>query len=64
MYSQKNQVKGQKNVAVLSISYPLHGKTTDNDKNKPRIIKLFDCTKRGTDIVDQLNGHQCNNEIK
>ena len=38
---------------MLSTSRPLHGKTIDDGKEKPQIIKFFDFTKGGTDIVDQ-----------
>ena len=48
---------GKKDVVVLLISRPLHGKTIDNDKEKPQIIKFYDFTKGETDIVDQLNDY-------
>ena len=38
---------------MLSTSRPLHGKTIDDGKEKPQIIKFYDFTKGGTDIVDQ-----------
>ena len=34
---------------------PLHKKTKDDKKEKPAIYKLYDFTKGGTDIVDQMN---------
>ena len=47
--------KGKKNVMVVSTLQPLLGVTKD-DKTKPAIIKLYDFTKGGTDIVDQKMG--------
>ena len=44
-------------VVVLSTSKPLHGKTIDDGKEKPQIIKFYDFTNSGTDIVDQLNDY-------
>ena len=39
---------------------PLPGATRDDGYHKPAIIKLYDFTKGGTDIVDQLNDyHTC-----
>ena len=32
---------------------PLMGITRDNGKQKPVIIKFYDFTKKGTDILDQ-----------
>ena len=56
-YTVKTKSKGKKNVVVLSTSRPLHGKTIDDGKEKPQIIKFYDFTKGGTDIVDQLNDY-------
>ena len=56
-YTIKIKSKGNKNVVLLSISRPLHGKTIDDGKEKPQIIKFYDFTKGGTDIVDQLNDY-------
>ena len=42
-----------KNIIVLSTLPPLMGTTKDDDKQKPAIIKLYDFTKIGTDVVDQ-----------
>ena len=44
--------KGVKNVMVLSTMRPLQGITRDDGK-KAAIIKFYNCTKGGTDIVDQ-----------
>ena len=33
------------------------GNTKDDNKHKPAILKLYDFTKGGTDIVDQLNDY-------
>ena len=56
-YTVKIKSKGKKNVVALSTSRILHGKTIDDGKEKPQIIKFFDFTKGGTDIVDQLNDY-------
>ena len=53
-YTVKTKSKGKKNVVVLSTSRPLHGKTIDDSKEKSQIIKFYDFTTGGTDIVDQL----------
>ena len=54
-YTIKTKSNGKKNVAVLSASRPLHGKTNDDGKEKPQIIKFYDFTKGGVDIADKLN---------
>ena len=56
-YIVKAKSKGKKYVVVLSTSRPLHGKAIDDGKEKAQIIKFYDFTKGGTDIVDQLNGY-------
>ena len=43
--------KGKKNVIVLSTIGLLLGTTIDDDKCKPAIIKFYDFTKGGTDII-------------
>ena len=54
-YTVKKKSKGKKNVVVLSTTRLLHRKTIDDGKEKPQIIRFYDFTKGGTDIVDQLN---------
>ena len=54
-YAVRTKSKGKKNVLVLSTMRPLPGATRDDGYHKPTIIKLYDFTKGGTDIVDQLN---------
>ena len=44
--------KIQKKVAVSPTFRLLHGKTIDDGKEKPQIIKFYDFTKGETDIVD------------
>ena len=56
-YTVKTKSKGKKNVVVLSTSRPLHGKTIDDGKGQPQIIKFYDLTKSRTGIVDQLNDY-------
>ena len=45
---------GKRNVLVLTTVVPIIGKTKDDGKQKPAIIKFYDYTKGGTDIVDQI----------
>ena len=42
---------------MLSTSRPWHSKTIEDGKEKPRIIKFYNFTKGGTDIVGQLNDY-------
>ena len=59
-YAVQKKSKDKKNVLVLSTMHPLPGATRDDGYHKPAIIKLYDFTKGGTDIVDQLNDyHTC-----
>ena len=46
----------KKNVMALSTMSPLLGVTTDDNKRKPAILKLYDFTKGGTDVADQKLG--------
>ena len=52
-YTTKSKSKGRKNVLVLSTMRPLMGKTRDDGKQKPAIIKFHDFTKGGSDVMDQ-----------
>ena len=52
-YTTKSKSKGKKNVLVLSTMRPLMGITRDDGKLKPALIKFYDFTKGGTDIMDQ-----------
>jgi hypothetical protein len=47
---------GKRNVLVLVTTNPILGVTKDDGKSKPAIIKFYDSTKGGTDIVDQKMG--------
>ena len=47
---------GKKNVMALSTMSSLLGNITDDNKRKPAILKLYDFTKGGTDVVDQKMG--------
>ena len=51
-YTTKSNSKGKKNVLVLSTMRPLIDKTRDG-KQKPTIIKFYNFTKGGTDVMDQ-----------
>ena len=53
-YTVKTKSKGKKNVVVFSTSRPSHGKKIDDSKKKSQIIKFYDFTTGGTDIVDHL----------
>ena len=48
---------GKKNILMLTTVRPLLGVTSDDDKCKPALYKLYDFTKGGTDIVDQTFGN-------
>lgn len=50
-YTTKSKSKGKKNVLVLSTLRPLMGITWDNGMRKPVIIKFYDFTKGGIDIL-------------
>ena len=53
-YTVKSKSKGKKNVLMLTTLRPLNGKTKDDGKQKPALLKLYNFTKGDTDIVDQL----------
>ena len=52
-YVVRTKSTGPRNVLVMSTMKPILGTTTDDRKKKPAIMKLYDFTKGGTDIVDQ-----------
>lgn len=52
-YVVSTKSKGMKNIIVLASKPPLLGQTKDDGKMKPAIIKFYDFSKGGTDIVDQ-----------
>ena len=52
-YTTKSKSKGKKNVLVLSTMQQLMGITRDDGKQKSVIIKFYDFTKGGKDILDQ-----------
>ncbi|XP_057296194.1 uncharacterized protein LOC130625144 [Hydractinia symbiolongicarpus] len=59
-YTIEGKSKGKKNVLVLSTMRPIMGITRDDEKHKPSIIKFYDFTKGGTDIIDQkISKHSC-----
>jgi hypothetical protein len=55
-YVVKTKSTGMKNVLVLSTLPPLLGTTKDDGKHKPALLKFYDFSKGGTDIVDQRIG--------
>ena len=52
-YVIESKSRGKTNVLVLSSMPAILGTTRDDGKNKPAIIKFYDFSKGGTDIVDQ-----------
>ena len=48
--------QGKKNVILLSTAPPILGITKDDGKSKLGIYKVYNFTKRGTDIIDQRMG--------
>ena len=64
-YTTKSKLKGKKNTLVLSTieMRPLMDITRDkcdNGKQKPAIIKFYDFTKGGTDVMDQkISKYSC-----
>ena len=49
--------KGKEKVLMLSTLEPILAVTKDNQKFKPKMYKLYDFTKGGTDIIDKKWGH-------
>ena len=60
-YVVRTKSKGMKNVLVLSTVPPILGTTIDDGKDKPAMIKFYDFSKGGTDIIDQRNGYYSTN---
>ena len=54
-YTVATKSKGKKNVVILSTMRPMDACTKDDDKFKLEIFTFYYFTKRGTDIVDQMN---------
>ena len=50
----KTKSTGRKNVLMLSAIRQIPGKTKDDGKSKPAIMKFYDLTKGGNNIVDQF----------
>ena len=50
----KTKSTGRKNVLMLSAIRQIPGKTKDDGKSKPAIMKFYDFTKGGNKIVDQF----------
>ena len=55
-YVVNTKSKCKKNVLALASTPPLLGTTIDDNKNKPALLKLYDFTKGGADIVNQIIG--------
>ena len=60
-YVVKPKSSKKKNVLMLSSFPPLLGTTKDDNHSKPAIMKLYDFTKGGTDIMDQRIGSYTTN---
>ena len=59
-YTTKSKLKGKKNVLLLSTIRPLSGITHDGRKRKPAIVKFYDFTTGGIDILDQkISKYSC-----
>ena len=56
-WTQSQNQKGKKNVAMLASSRPMHSATKDDQKSKPQMFKFYNFTKGSTDIADQLNDY-------
>ena len=54
----------RKNDVRMSTMRPIPGITKDYGKSKPSIMKIYDFTKGGTDIVDQLNDYNSAVHVK
>ena len=52
---------GKKNVLLLSSHPAIIGVTKDDDKKKPQLLKLYDFTKTGTDVMDQKMSYYSTN---
>ena len=52
-YIVRTKSTGPRNVLLLTSMKPIIGTTTDDKKKKLAILKHYDFTKGGTDIVDQ-----------
>lgn len=52
------QILKAKKCLVLSTLRLLHGKTSDDGREKPAGIKFYYFTKGGTDAVDQLSDYK------
>ena len=60
-YVVKTKSSGKKNVLLLSSMPTFLGKTMDDKQDKPAILKFYDFSKGGTDIVDQkISYYSCN----
>ena len=55
-YLVNTKSSGKRNVLVLSTLNLILGLTKDDGKSKPAIMKFYDFTKGGTDIVEQIMG--------
>ena len=55
-YVVNTKSSGKRNVLVLATTNPILRVTKDDWKSEPAIIKFYNYTKGGTDIVDQKMG--------
>jgi hypothetical protein len=54
-----NTKSGPKNVMALTTTVPILGRTRDDHKKKPAVLKRYDFSMGGTDRVDQLGQRYC-----
>ena len=62
-YVVNTKSSGKKNVLALSSMPFIFGTTKDDGKDKPALLKFYDFTKGGTDVVDQRIGNYSVNSL-
>ena len=62
-YVVNTKSSGKKNVLALSSVPPIIGVTKDDSKQKPAILKFYDFSKGGTDVMDQRMGTYTTNSM-
>ena len=62
-YVVNSKSSGKKNVLALSSMPVILGTTKDDGKQKPAILKFYDFSKGGTDIIDQRMGNYSVNSM-
>ena len=57
LYVVKPKSTSKRNVLILLTMLPILGVIKDDGKKKPTIIKCYDFTKRGENVIDQKMGN-------